>query len=184
MDWKIAEQLLMQMSEAYTGDDLRKMTFNSEIFPLVLRFHNGERSPDLYNSIETAEKILMKDIYVQGKYQESCKGFFMNLRIKPSYEDLLEVIGSEKSNWSMIFDLLRNDLRLKVNFKFDETVGWVLEFSRSGMVVIVLIPDKNSFKVNIPAFGWVCQDVKKVSDIHVLYSLINDHVKFRRSIHS
>lgn len=177
MDWELAEQRLTIMANAFIRDDLHKLTFDREIFPLVLRYYNGERTDDLYSSIERVEKMLMKDVLVEGPFQESCRGFFMNSKIKPAYEDVLKIIGTEKDNWNKIFDLLRNDLKLKVNFKFHDPTGWVLEFNRSGKVLIILIPDKNDFKVNIPTFGCICQEVKKTDNITGLYTLIDNYVK-------
>lgn len=63
MDWKMAEQVLWHMVDSYTQDNLRKITFNIEIFPLMLRFKADDRSEDLYNSIMETEKILLIDIY-------------------------------------------------------------------------------------------------------------------------
>lgn len=51
MDWETAHQMLLGMSSGYTNDNLRKLTYNREIFPLVLRFDDGERSEVLYKDI-------------------------------------------------------------------------------------------------------------------------------------
>lgn len=63
MDWIMAEQILWHMADSYTQDNLRKITFNIEIFPLMLRFKAGDRSEDLYDSIAQTEKQLVIDIY-------------------------------------------------------------------------------------------------------------------------
>ena len=62
MDWEIAEQVLFKMSSVYAQDNLRKLTFNAEIYPLLLRFQNEERTQELYDSIFKIEKALMKNI--------------------------------------------------------------------------------------------------------------------------
>jgi hypothetical protein len=46
MDWRLAEKLLIYMAEVYTQNNFREITFNTEIFPLLLRYGNGERSKD------------------------------------------------------------------------------------------------------------------------------------------
>lgn len=51
MDWKKAGEMLMEMSLAYNEDNLRKITYNKEIFPLSFRFYTGERTVELYDSI-------------------------------------------------------------------------------------------------------------------------------------
>ncbi|MXV14998.1 hypothetical protein [Hufsiella ginkgonis] len=63
MNWELADKLLKHMTATYTADNLRKVTFNKAIFPLLLRYENGERSPDLYNFIVHTEQALMRDIY-------------------------------------------------------------------------------------------------------------------------
>jgi hypothetical protein len=59
---KVIEELQKRLTEAYTQDNMRKMTFNKEIFPLILRFENGKRSAELYDAVLIAEQMLMIDI--------------------------------------------------------------------------------------------------------------------------
>ncbi len=62
MDWKAAEELLAKLSQVYTTDNIRKLTYNFLIFPLELRFRAGERSRSLYESIMALARDLMKDV--------------------------------------------------------------------------------------------------------------------------
>ena len=51
MDWKEAESMLTEMSVIFNRDNIRKLTYNREVFPLAFRYENGERSDQLYQSI-------------------------------------------------------------------------------------------------------------------------------------
>lgn len=61
MNWKDAQELLSQMSDAYSQDNLRKLTYNVKIFPLALRFTTGERTEELYNTIFKMYSLLMEE---------------------------------------------------------------------------------------------------------------------------
>lgn len=61
MNWKNAQELLSQMSAAYSQDNLRKLTYNVKIFPLALRYTAGERSEELYNTIVKMYGLLMEE---------------------------------------------------------------------------------------------------------------------------
>jgi len=52
MDWNKAEKLLVEMSLVYNKDNIRKITYNREIFPLSMRFSCGERTEELYERID------------------------------------------------------------------------------------------------------------------------------------
>lgn len=53
MDWNKAEKLLVEMSLVYNKDNIRKITYNKEIFPLSMRFSCGERTEELYKRIDS-----------------------------------------------------------------------------------------------------------------------------------
>lgn len=53
MNWKEAEEMLVEMSLTFNRDNIRKITYNKEIFPLSFRFHTGERTDELYESIKS-----------------------------------------------------------------------------------------------------------------------------------
>ena len=59
MDWKKSEEMLTEMSLAYNKDNIRKITYNKEIFPLSFRFYTGERTTELYDSISSIHQQLM-----------------------------------------------------------------------------------------------------------------------------
>ena len=175
MDWNTAERLLQQMTRAYTQDSLRKVTFDKTIYPLLLRFENGDRSLELRDAIVEMEKNLMKDI--QSSYQEECKGFFINPLVKPSHADILHIVGNQVTVWSLVSNLLKDDLRLRANLQFYESVGWVQEFSKSKKVKIMLIPDKDSFKVTIPSVNNCCWNIDQNDDIKEIYQLIYKYLE-------
>lgn len=174
-DWKNAGHLLQEMTEVYTRDNLRKLTFNSEIFPLVLRFENGERTEDLLHSILNSEQSLMQnnDLTVQ------CPGgFFINPRIKPSYVDIMTVLGPEELKWRDLSYLLRVHLRLKRNLRFcNKLEVWLLEFSQIRKVRIALIPDKDNFRIKIPLLGDNYLDSRSFIGLSEIYPLIHKYVK-------
>jgi hypothetical protein len=179
MNWKLAEQMLFKLTEVYTQDNLRKVTYDREIFPLILRYKNAERSWNLYDSITGLYKILITEVFDEGTNDHPSGGFFMNKTMKPSYEDILQIVGNKANDWSRIFDLLKDYFRLKVSFRFhDATIGWVLEFSRSGKVKMIMAPDKDSFKIG---FCFVDRDdfeLKKIDDMNSPEQLVHDHLMF------
>ena len=59
MDWKIAEEMLVEMWITYTRDSIRKITYNKEIFPLALKFYTGERTAELYHGIVDVHRQLI-----------------------------------------------------------------------------------------------------------------------------
>lgn len=61
MDWKKSEEMLTEMSLAYNKDNLRKITYNKEIFPLSFRFYTGERTTELHDNILSIHQQLMYD---------------------------------------------------------------------------------------------------------------------------
>lgn len=59
MDWKQAEEMLVEMSLTFNRDNIRKITYNKEIFPLSFRFYTGERTDELYDSIKSVYSQLI-----------------------------------------------------------------------------------------------------------------------------
>ncbi|MFD2163300.1 hypothetical protein ACFSJU_12915 [Paradesertivirga mongoliensis] len=59
MDWKQAEEMLVEMSLTFNRDNIRKITYNTEIFPLSFRFYTGERTDELYDSIQSVYNQLI-----------------------------------------------------------------------------------------------------------------------------
>lgn len=59
MDWKQAEEMLVEMSLTFNRDNIRKITYNKEIFPLSFRFYTGERTDELYDSIQSVYNQLI-----------------------------------------------------------------------------------------------------------------------------
>lgn len=59
MDWKQAEEMLVEMSLTFNRDNIRKITYNKEIFPLSFRFYTGERTDELYDSIQSVYSQLI-----------------------------------------------------------------------------------------------------------------------------
>lgn len=59
MDWKRAEQLLSEMAIVYNKDNIRRITYHKEIFPLAFRFVGGERSQELYLTINSIYRQLI-----------------------------------------------------------------------------------------------------------------------------
>lgn len=174
-DWENAGCLLQQMTDVYTRDNLRKLAFNSEIFPLVLRFENGERSEDLLQSILESEKSLMQNIdFISG-----CPGgFFINPGMKPSHSDIMKVLGTEELKWRDLSYLLRVHLRLKRNLRFCNKLDvWLLEFSQIRKIRIALIPDKDNFRIKIPLLIDDYLNSKSFSAPSEIYPLIHKYVK-------
>lgn len=177
MDWAKAEELLEQLTDAYTQDELRKIAFNREVFPLRLKYDNGDRSPELYGSILQTEQMLMRDIWTDTM-QYNCRGFFINSMMKPTYAEVVKIVGKQEENWNQIFHLLKDVLKLKVSFDFYGAIeGWVLEFNKAGKLKVVLVPDKDNFKISIPEVGRRCFDMNEMDDITRLYPLIDEYVK-------
>ena len=59
MDWKQAEEMLVEMSLTFNRDNIRKITYNKEIFPLSFRFYTGQRTDELYDSIQSVYNQLI-----------------------------------------------------------------------------------------------------------------------------
>ena len=59
MDWKQAEEMLVEMSLTFNRDNIRKITYNKEIFPLSFTFYTGERTDELYDSIQSVYNQLI-----------------------------------------------------------------------------------------------------------------------------
>lgn len=70
MDWKKSEEMLREMSLAYNTDNIRKITYNKEIFPLSFRFYSGERTTELYDSISGIHQQLMDGVFLSNKHSK------------------------------------------------------------------------------------------------------------------
>lgn len=78
------------------------------------------------------------------------KGFFTNKAVKPSDDELAQVLGGAKAHWDGICHHLQAGLKLKGEFKFyGVNYGWALRFTKSGKSVIALYPAKESFVVQV-----------------------------------
>jgi hypothetical protein len=66
MDWKKSEEMLTEMSLAYNTDNIRRITYNKDIFPLSFRFYTGERTSELCDSISSIHQQLMYDPHIDN----------------------------------------------------------------------------------------------------------------------
>ncbi|TZF81192.1 hypothetical protein FW774_19280 [Pedobacter sp. BS3] len=66
MDWQMVKELLKRLTATYTQDSIRVITYNREIFPLILRFEDNERSADLYHAIIRLYEQLMSERVEMG----------------------------------------------------------------------------------------------------------------------
>ena len=59
MDWKQAEEMLVEMSLTFNRHNIRIITYNKYIFALSFRFYTGERTDELYDSIQSVYNQLI-----------------------------------------------------------------------------------------------------------------------------
>ena len=78
MDWKKSEEMLTELSLAYNTDNIRKITYNKEIFPLSFRFYSGERTTELYDSISGIHQQLLGEIFLQVNISKWEEGYEYN----------------------------------------------------------------------------------------------------------
>lgn len=120
----------------------------------------------------------MKDNCDEVSVRQFSGGFFINPRIKPTYSDILVVVGCQKINWESVFSLLKVQFRLKVNLKFCTTLEvWVTEFHHAKQLKITLIPDKDNFRLMISSVPERCFDAWEFDEPSQIHALINTHIK-------
>ena len=72
MDWQMVKELLKRLTVTYTQDSIRAITYNREVFPLVLRFEDNERSADLYHTvIRLYEQLMSEQLGIGRKISKS-----------------------------------------------------------------------------------------------------------------
>jgi len=78
------------------------------------------------------------------------KGFFTDKNRKPTDAELIDIIGTTKNKWNLLFHYLTDDLHLKGELKFyGVNYGWALRFNKAGKSVIALYPNKDCITVQI-----------------------------------
>jgi hypothetical protein len=66
-------------------------------------------------------------------------GYFTDKSIRPSENDVKEILGISKDNWDLLFEYLAVELKLKREYKFHGVnYGWAIRFNESERSVIAL----------------------------------------------
>jgi len=78
------------------------------------------------------------------------KGYFTDKGTKPSDNDVIEILGTSKDNWDLLFKHLAVESKLKGEYKFyGVNYGWAIRFNKSGRSIIALYPNKDIFTVQL-----------------------------------
>lgn len=95
--------------------------------------------------------------------------FFCERNLKPSEEQIIELIGNKYKQWTELDSYLINTKGVKRSYKFyGKNYGWAIGYSKSGKSIISFFPLSNDFTIQMI--------LKKKHEIEIIKTVGNNEL--------